>query len=162
LADKGFLRWHAVWGIAENLSSTHRALAMRCINALAMEATLIATRRHAQDGVPYLERLEVSGIEVDAANTVRNAFWEPDGIPPNAYEMLDVEEWFGADANAQILTILLDNPATVPAFIRAAQTLIKWWDEHDDGYTDQGHRERNHDSENAISEHRQKCLMRTF
>jgi len=38
------VRWHAVLGIAQNLSTTDRAFATRCINALAMEATLSRLR----------------------------------------------------------------------------------------------------------------------
>jgi hypothetical protein len=158
------VRWHAVRGIAQNLSTTDRTLANRCINGLALEATLIQIARHEQDGVPYVERREMNNTSADAAKAVRNTFWVPDGVPPNAYEKLDVEEWFGADANAQILTILLndpDNPATAPAFTRAAQTLVKWWDEDDHRYLDQSHRERNSDSETAISDRLQKFVMRT-
>jgi len=158
------VRWHAVQGIAHNVSTTDRAFAVQCINALAMQATIMEANRQAQDRVPYAKRRRVSDIAADAANTVRNAFWEPDGIPLDAYEKLNVEEWFGADANAQILTILSndpDNPATVPAFIRMAQILVRWWDEEDNHHENRRQRDRNHDSEAAISEAFQGFLMRT-
>jgi hypothetical protein len=158
------VRWNTVRGIANNLSCTDRAFAMRCINALAMEATLIETERHAQNRVPLMERRAMDEIAAAAANAVRNAFWAPNGIALNAYESLNVEEWFGADANAQVLTILSsdhDNPATVAAFVRASQTLVKWWDEDDHQQRDQGHPERNHDSETALSERLQAFVMRT-
>jgi hypothetical protein len=158
------VRWHTVWGVANNLSCTDRAFAMRCIDALATEATLIETERHAQDTVPLMQRRAMDEIAADAANAVRNAFWAPNGIALNAYERLNVEEWFGADANAQALRILSsdhDNPAAVAAFVRASETLVKWWDWDDHRHPDQGHPERNHESETALSECLQVFVMRT-
>lgn len=158
------VRWYAVWGVAEHLLSADRALAMRCINAIAMEATLIETERHALDSLPYNQRRQMDGIAEEAATTVRNAFSEPDGIDSNAYESLDVSEWFGADANGRILTVLSnaqDDPAAVAGFVRAAQTLVEWWDADDERDRGRGRRERDHDSEAALSKHLQSFVMRT-
>ncbi len=158
------VRSYAVWGVAEHLWSADRALTMRCVNALAMEATLIETERRAQDNAPHNQRRQVNEIVAEAATAVRLAFSQPDGIAPNAYETLDVSEWFGADANERILALLSnasDNSAAVAGFVRAAQTLVEWWDADDD--RDQGQRrsERNHDSETALSQRLQDFVMRT-
>ena len=158
------VRWYAVWGIAEHLWSADRALAMRCVNAIAMEATLIETERRAQDNTPYNHRRQVDEIMAEAATTIRHAFSERDGIAPNAYETLDVGEWFGADANGRILTILSNAPndlVAVAGFVRAAQTLVDWWDADDDRDRERRRRERNRDSETALSKRLQDFVMRT-
>jgi hypothetical protein len=158
------VRWYAVWGVAEHLWSADRALAMRCVNAIAMEATFVETKRRAQDSLPYNRRQQMDKITAEAATAVRHAFSGPDGIRPNAYEMLDVSEWFGADANGRILTILSsapDDPAAVAGFVRAAQTLVEWWDADDDRDRGRERRERNHDSEAALSKRLQSFVMRT-
>ena len=96
--------------------------------------------------------------------TVRYAFSEPDGIVLNAYETLNVSEWFGADANARILTILSnaqDDSAAVAAFVRAAQVLVGWWDADDNRDRGRRRHERNYDSESALSQRLQNFVMRT-
>mgnify|MGYP000343437804 CR=1 FL=1 len=158
------VRWYAVGGVAEHLWSADRALAVRCVNAIAMEATLIETKRRAEDNTPYNQRRQIDEINAEAAATVRYAFSGLDGIAPNAYESLDVSEWFGADANGRIMTILsnaLDDQAAVAGFVRAAQTLVEWWDADDDRDRGQRRRERNHDSEAALSQRLPAFVMRT-
>jgi len=158
------VRWYAVWGVASCLPGADRALAKRCINALATEATLIMTELHAQEEVPYAQRRQADEIAQPAANAIRRAFWEPDGLASNAYETLDVNEWLGTAANAQILTILArnsDDPTAVAAFVRASQTLVSWWDGDDNRNQDQGRPERDHDSETALTECLQTFVMRT-
>ncbi len=158
------VRWHAVWGVAEHLWSADRTLAMHCINALAMEATLIETEWHAQDDTPNSERRQMDEIVAEAAIAVRRAFSEPDAVAPNAYETLDVSEWFGAEANGRILTILSnaqDDSIAVAAFVRAAQTLVRWWDADDDRDRGRRRRERNHDSEIVLSQRLQNVVMRS-
>jgi hypothetical protein len=155
------VRWHATWGIAQNVMPADRELAMRCVNALAMEATLLASARHTQKHLAYEKRTDVSE---SAANTVRSAFWEADAIPGTAYESLDVVEWFGADANAKILVIMesdTENPVVRAGFARAAETLVKWWDEGEYRRGRQPRRERNLESENAIADFLERFLMRT-
>src|SRR4029453_2221415 len=103
-------RWYAGWGVAEHLWSADRALTMRCVNALAMEATLIEIERRAQNDTPFNERRQMNEIMAEAAPPARPPLSEPDDIAPNAYKTLDVSEWFGADANGRILTILSNAP----------------------------------------------------
>jgi hypothetical protein len=156
------VRWHAVWGLAQNLPAVGRELATRCINALARETSLAASEQRARNAVPYAQRRELSNIGVAAADAVRKAFWTPDGIPSNAYEELDVHDWSGADTNAQILTVLApdpEHPAALPAFVRASKTLVSWWDEDRVSRREPGHGRRNHEAEAAISERIQGFVM---
>ena len=158
------VRWYVVWGIAEHLWSADRALSIRCVNAIAMEATIIDTELRSQEGTPYHQRRRTEDIEAEAAMAVRHALMQPDGVVPDAYENLDVSEWFGVNANGRILTILSnapDDPIAVAGYTRAAQTLVKWWDADDDRKQGHRHRERNHDSETAISQRLQNFVMRT-
>jgi len=158
------VQWYIASGIAEHLWAIDGVLAMRCINALAMQAGIIEIQRRVEDKKPYNKRRKMEAILAEAASAVRNLFWKQGGIPSNANETLDVTEWFGAEANGRILTILSkvpDDPAAVAGFVRAAQTLVAWWDSDDDRRQGQRRRERNHDSEMALSQHLQSFLLRT-
>jgi hypothetical protein len=158
------VRWHTVLGVSNCLPRADHAFSKRCINALAMEATLIMTQQHAEDEVPYTQRRQSGEIAAAAASAVRGVFWEPHGSDLSAYDALNVEEWAGAEANAQILTILAsdpDDPTAVAAFVRASKTLVKWWDGDHERYQDQGRAERDHGSEAALSECLQTFVMRT-
>jgi len=53
---------------------------MRCINALAMEATLVKSGQ-IPDGVPNLDGREIAHVAAGAAITIRSAFWEETGSP---------------------------------------------------------------------------------
>jgi len=72
----------------------------------------------------------------------------------------------GSEANARILAILSSvptEPAAIAAYTRAAQTLVGWWDADDDYKRDREgrRRERNHQTESALSELLQRFVMRT-
>jgi hypothetical protein len=157
-------RWYAVWGISQNLSIAHRELATLCVNALAMEASLIEAERQEERKLPFPQRRDVSKIAAAAGLSVRAAFWSAGRIPPDAYDGLNIETWYGADANAHILTILFGDPENAvagPAFKRAAEVLVAWWNarEHHD-YTQRGE-EPNQEAESSLSDFLQKFVMRT-
>jgi hypothetical protein len=156
------VRWYAAWGVADHLWSIDRELTLRCVNALATEASLVEKARQAEEGKRYDQRKQIDGIEAKAAAAVRRQFWRAGAIAEDAYETLNIAEWFGAAANARILTILGQAPGedlTTGGFLRAAQTLVAWWDA-DDAEDDSRH-DRNHDTETAISKLLQSYLMRT-
>lgn len=159
------VRWYAAWGIAERLWSIDRELAMRCVNALATEATLIdLVRDTIDDQRPSDQRRKTDEILAEAASAVRQQFWQPGGIAEDAYQKLDTTEWFGAEANGRILAILSRvpaEPAAIAGFTRATQTLVEWWDSDSDHRGRDGARsERDYDSESAVSGLLQSFLMR--
>ena len=160
------VRWHAVWGIARQLWSGDGDLAMRCVNALAVEAAFIDGTLEAETERPYDDRRQTDDMKAEAASAVRERFWQVGGIAEDAYQRLNVAAWFGAEANGRILAILSRAPAAseaVTAFARAAQTLVRWWDLDADRESDRedGSRERNHDIESTISELLQSFVLRT-
>jgi len=155
------VRWHAVWGVAEHLWPADRALAMRCVNALATEAALIDRARDAEEARPYDERRQLDEITAEAATAVRQRFWQQGAIAEDAHSTLDISEGFGAEASARMLAILgqVPNvPAAVAAFARASQTLVDWWDADDDR---KHRRDRDFHTEAALSERLQQFVMRT-
>jgi len=160
------VRWYAAWGVARQLWAIDRELAMRCVNALATDATLIDQARDTEDKRPYDQRRQIDEIVAEAALAVRQRFWQAGGIAEDAYRALDETNWFGAEANARILAILSRvpaEPAAIAGFTRAAQTLVEWWDSDDDRKRDRGggRRERNYETESAVSDLLQSFVMQT-
>jgi hypothetical protein len=162
----GEVRWYAAWGVATQLWSIDRELTFRCVNTIATEATLVKRARDVEKERPYHEQRQLDDIEAEAARVVRQRFWQVDSIAEDAYETLDISEWFGAEANARILAILGQEPtepSTIAAFRRAAETLVAWWDADDDRNRSsyKGRRERNHQTESVLSDLLRNFVMRT-
>jgi hypothetical protein len=86
------VRWYTAWGVANQLWSIDRELALRCVNALATEATLVDRARRAKEGRPYDQRRQIDEMAAEAASVVRQRFWQPGAIAGDAYETLDVTE----------------------------------------------------------------------
>ena len=153
---------YAVWGVAEQLWSKDRQLVMRCVNALATQAILVDEAQSAEAERPYGRRRQTDDLQGEAASAVRERFWNVGEFTEDAYQRLDIAKRYGADANRRILVILgqePDDPQAVGAFARTAQTLVEWWMSDRDHRG--GHRERNHETESAISELLQSFVMRT-
>ena len=160
------VRWHAVWGVARQLWSRDRELVLRCVNALAVEATLVNRAREAETERPYDQRRQTDDLKAEAASAVRERFWRDGEIATDAYQTLDIATWFGAEANGRILAILSRAPTeseAVRAFARTARTLVRWWDSDDDRERDHdsSDRERNHEIESTISELLRSFVLRT-
>ena len=154
------VRWYAIWGINGDFWAADRVVAMRCVNAIATEATLIDQAREAEGARPYNQRRQIDEIIATAASIVRERFWEEGAIPDDAHITMGISVWFGAEASAQMLAILgqvSNDPVAVGAFVRVSQTLVDWWDAGDRDHE----RDRNFQTEAAISEHLQQFLMRT-
>jgi hypothetical protein len=137
---------------------------MRCVNALATEATLIEAEQQAQRKLPFPQRRDIDKVAANAGMTVRSGFWTAAGIPPNAYEELNIERWYGADANAHILTILSadpENAMAAPAFKRAVEVLVRWWNARERHDRDEAGEQTNHEAESAISDMLQRFVIRT-
>jgi hypothetical protein len=160
------VRWYAASGIGRNLWAINRELALRCVNALATEATLIQQATDVEIRRPYEQRRQLDDIEAEAAAVVRQRFYEAGAIAEDPYQALDSTRWFGAEANGRILAILGQaptEPAAIAGFERLAHTLVGWWDADDDRRRDrhEQRRERNHQTEAALTDLLQTFLLRT-
>jgi hypothetical protein len=155
------VKWHATWGVANQLWAIDHDLTLRCVNALATEARLVDDERKREETRRYNQRRQIDSIEADAARTIRERFWGSDKIPTDAYQALDSSEWFGAKANERILAILGQaptEPLSVVAFAKTAQTLVSWWDV--DRHDRNSHRERHYETENVFSQFLQRFVLK--
>jgi hypothetical protein len=159
------VRLYSAQGIGTHLWAIDRELTIRCVNALAMEATFIqkAIDRAAH---PYFSDHEITTISIKAASLIRKGFFETGGIPDDAYQTLDTTRGFGAEANLRILMILEQVPAelvAIAAFNRLSYTLVGWWDADDDRRPGQEEwrSQRNHFSESAMTDLLESFLLRT-
>jgi len=138
--------WYATWGAAE-LWPENRELTCRCVYAIAMEASMIASATEAEKGTPYERRRRYEDIKQETANYVRQLFWQPGAIGEHEYDRLVIDEWHGAEAQNRILAIVGKAPTELlaaKAFARASQALVQWWSAKNDRT---GRRERNYEAE---------------
>lgn len=155
------VRWYATLSIDRQFWATNRALAMRCVNAIATEAALTDAAWEAEKGRPYDKRRQLEEIIAAATTDVRQHFWVEGAIAEDVHSTVDISEAFGAEASARMLAILEqvpEEPAALASFARASRTLVDWWDADDDR---KGRRDRNFHTEAAISQRLQQFLMRT-
>jgi len=156
------VRWYVALGVAWHLGSFDHDLALRSVNALAAEATLVDDARRREEGLPYQKRRQIDDLGHEAASVIRQRFWQTGAIASDAYQKLDISEWFGAEANKGILAILGQaptEPAAIAGFTRTAQTLVAWWDADD--AQDESRHQRNNETQTALSQLLQDFLMRT-
>ena len=164
------VRWYAARGIGKYLWGIDRALTLRCVTALAMEASWVQIeideerrRLLAEKMFSELHNSEwVQAVEAGVAASVRQLFFEDEGIPANALETFDPTKWSETEANSRILAILGEvptEPAAVECFRRLGQRLVAWWNTDDErrrgGH--RSHQERNHRTESA-----QMMLLENF
>lgn len=155
------VRWYATWGIDQQFWASDRAVAIRCVNAIATEAALIDQAWEAEESRPYNERRQLDKISEEVATALRQRFWQAGAIAEDAHSTVDISKAFGAEASARMLTILgqvPNDPAAVAAFVRASRALVGWWDAGDDR---ERRRDRNFEIEAAISKRLQEFVMRT-
>lgn len=160
------VRWYAALGVGRHLWWIDRELVLRCVNALATEATLVQQAADAEVNRPCHDRRHIDDIEAEVASVVRRRFFEPDGISADAHRTFDPTRWFGAEANRWILAILGQAPTeavAIAAFQRLATTLVEWWDADDDWRRDrhQERPERNYRTEAALTDMLEDFLLRT-
>jgi hypothetical protein len=153
---------YAIWGVANQLWSIDRELALRSVNAIALEAENLWEARRADEKRPYHER-QFKDAGAKAASTARRRFWRNE-IPADAYEKLDVTDWPGTRADLQTLIILgqsPDEPATLKGFTRLATTLVGWWDAEEEERRGRGSRHRDYHAEAALRDRLCHFLLRT-
>ncbi len=155
------VQWSATWSIDENLWATDRALAIRCVNAIATEAAIIDTARDAEEGRPYRERRDLGEIMAAATADIRAGFWRDGAIAEDAHVTVDIADGFGAHALKRMLVILgrvPEDPLAIAAFTRASHTLVGWWTSDDDN---RGGSNRHFQTESDVSQRIQDFLLRT-
>ena len=130
------VRWYAASGIGKYLWKIDRALAMRCVNALATEAMLVQDEVDADSKRPRPDKFShgrpIDDIKAEFAPVVRERFDKEDGISNDAHQKFDSTRGVGAEANRQIIAILGQaptEPVAIEAFERLAHTLVGWWDD---------------------------------
>ena len=156
------VRSYATWSIDDTVWAADRALALRCVNAIAVEAAIIDKAQHANEARPYDERRGLGDIKLEATADIRARFWKDGGIAEDAHVTLDISDGFGAHALKRILVILghvSKDPIAVAAFARATSTLAGWWTSNDDR---RSRGNRNFHTESDVSRSIQGFLLRTF
>jgi hypothetical protein len=122
--------WHAAWGVNAEVWQLDRTLALRCVNAIAVQAGRVDDLWSSQ-GRRMMQPDKAEAMFATIAQEVRRAFEEPGGIPDTANAELSLDGPGAGDVNARILTILAfapEEPLTVAAFERASLALVKEWD----------------------------------
>lgn len=149
------VRRYAAWGVSGRLWSIDRNLSIRCVNALATEATLVDQALATENSRPYDQRRQYDAIVAEAASSVRQQFWRAGGISEDSYQNLNTITGFGAEANGNILAILSQEPTeplAISAFTQAAQSLVGWWKSDDERTLGRSGRqqERSYETESEI------------
>ena len=155
------VRVYAMWSIDERVWADHRAIALRCVNALATEAALIDKAWEVEENRPYDERRDLNEIITEVRTFVRANFWQDGAITEDAHSRVDLTQGFGADATTRMLIVLghvPQDPLAIAAFARASKTLVGWWKIDDDR---KHRRERNFQTEYDVSQRLQEFLLRT-
>ena len=129
------VRNYAALGVGENLWTTDRGLAARCVNLLALEVLQVEEEMRKQDHLPHQKCRDTYDVEAEVATTVRTQFFKTGGIPFDACQKCDPATWLGAEAFSRMLSILLhapSEPMAINAFRRTAVTLVAWWNADND------------------------------
>lgn len=153
--------WYATWSIDDKIWVADRALALRCLNAIATEAAMIDTARAVEETRRYRDRRQMPEIVAEAAANIRARFWEDGAFTDDAHVTLDISDGFGSDALKRMLVILgriPKDPLAIAGFTRATDTLVGWWRSGDDR---EERRSRNFHAESEISQRLQEFLIRT-
>jgi hypothetical protein len=156
------VRSYAASGVGTYLWTIDGELALRCVNALATEATLVQKAADTELRRSSPDPLQIDKIEEEAAAVVRRRFFEPSGIADEAHLAVDSTAWFGAKASERILAIFgqaPNEPGAIQAFRRFANTLVGWWDADDDR-SERPH-ERDHQLEAVLNDLLANFLLRT-
>ena len=156
------VQWHATWSIDDTVWAADRALAVRCVNAIATKATIIDRARDADEARPYDERRDFGEITAEVTTDIRGRFWNDGGIAEYAHVTVDISNPFGAHAVKRMLAMLgrvPQDPIAIAAFTRASRTLAAWWTSDDDDRRGGDHRD--FQTESDVSERIQEFLLRT-
>lgn len=151
------VRVYAANGLGSSGLWTHdRRLVIRCLNAIAFEATAAARAWSQETKKPHADRKAIGLCEAEAATFIRKEFWKDDSIPSDALHTQDLASWIGIEANRRLLAVLSYAPSeqiAVHAFALLARTFVTWWDAQARPRrgTQQPSQERSHDAEIGLS-----------
>jgi hypothetical protein len=155
------VRWYTTSGISNEFWTANHAIALRSVNAIAMEAMLAGGNWKVENKKSFDKRRAIDTIVAGAATDVRRLFWTDGAIAEDAHIRFDPTETFGAEASVKVLAILgqvPNEPLAVAAHIRASENLVSSWNrEHN---RSAGRHDRNFRTEQAISERIQQFAMR--
>jgi len=124
------VRQFFAWGIAEFSWIADRELVFCCINAVAKEANLIKENAPVKGMMTHNYEQLMEQTVIKAAQAVRRNFDSTETEAVSTCESLDINEYFGAYANSQILIMLsngINDYVAIGAFTRASQTLVGMW-----------------------------------
>ncbi|MDE2888633.1 MAG: ATP-binding protein [Gemmatimonadota bacterium] len=129
------VRDYVASGIGMHLWQIDRTLALRCANALAVDADMVQRGLDANLRLPlhkrFSSRRPLSEIMAESASIVRKRFFESDWISDHKHTCFDPTKGFGSHANTKLLAIYVrapTEPMAIAAFERLAQTLVSRWD----------------------------------
>lgn len=155
------VRLYGGFGIGTYLWSIDKDLALRCVNTLASQATLVDAAINNQRR--RSEYPNLNSIEATVAVQMRQQFLSDRRFADDAYQTMDISTWLGAKVNAQILAIFIQaptEPTAIAAFMRLAQTIVSWWDK-DNHRRQQTREERGYETEATLNDFLVRFLMRT-
>lgn len=152
--------WHAIRGIDKNFWACDPKLAMRCVNAIALEVELIDQRWEENEKLPYEQRREFDDICSEAANIVRQSFWNDGAIKGDGHATVKFLSPTTAKISSRMLAVLGEGPEdalSVAAFTRASEALVNGWELLDlkGSYPSGDYRD-----ESVLSDTLEKYLMR--
>jgi hypothetical protein len=128
------VRWYVVHAVSL-IWGTQPNLALRSVQAIAKEASLLADLHTRETARPYPKRRSYEDMALESAMKVRSEFWKPNFMQEQVYDSVQLDEWHGAEAQNKVLTILKaapSEPLAVKAFRRAAERLVAIWEtKHD-------------------------------
>jgi len=146
----------AALGIDEEILTSKRDFALRCINAIASEAVLIDKEMEQEHQLGNSEN-----VSKQVATKIRNAFWEDSVIRDDMFLTFDIDHGVGGNAFTYILHILgclPTDPLTIAVYERARDTLVRSWKLADKRDYSQ---HRDHRLESTITELLAAFLVRT-
>lgn len=137
------VRSFAAEGVGTHLWTANRELVLRCVNALALEATLVC--RALEKTRDWRAEGQIGAIRAAISADVRERLLKGNAIPEDSYQTLDSTTGFGVEANGLILTILghaATEDVAIAAFERLARQVVDWWNSDDSARSIRGKRRR--------------------
>lgn len=146
------VRQYGALGIARYVASTDRALADRCVSAIATQASSVARDSKKEREKHYAGKKYRSLDEVEylIALEIREIIQGKRELPGESLASLDMSDWFGARAALLILPIVREaasDASTADVFSKVAVTVAAAWTRREDHSR---HEHRDFEAEHAL------------